>query len=248
MRCHRLFCSDLTEPAVVLSSEESHHAATSLRLSAGDGVVLFDGAGSEASGLITRVNRKRVDVEVGDVKQVPFELTCRLTLGVAMGRTHRQAYLVEKCTELGVAAIWPIIAERSTTRPSASAVIKWERRAVESAKQSQRAWVPQFEVPMSFKACLARAGKFAVAAITDIDSSATPFPTILERERHAKSMLVLVGPEGGWSDMEREEAAKAGLTRIRLGPTILRTETAAVALCAAVAMHFGRSDAAPAAS
>ena len=111
MRCHRLFCPDLTGSTVVLSPEESHHAATSLRLGVGDGVVLFDGAGSEASGLITRVNRKRVDVEVSDVKRVPFELTCRLTLGVAMGRTHRQAYLVEKCTELGVAAIWPIIAE-----------------------------------------------------------------------------------------------------------------------------------------
>lgn len=245
MRSHRLFCPDLTEPAAVLSPEESHHAATSLRLGVGDGVVLFDGAGSEASGLITRVNRKRVDVEVSDVKQVPFELTCRLTLGVAMGRTHRQAYLVEKCTELGVAAIWPIIAERSTTRPGASAVTKWERRAIESAKQSQRAWVPQFEAPMSFKACLARAGKFAVTAIADIDSAAVPFPTILERGRHAKSMLVLVGPEGGWSDAERDQAAKAGLTRIKLGPTILRTETAAVALCAAVAMHLGRTGAAP---
>lgn len=247
MRCHRLFCPDLTKPTVVLSPEESHHAATSLRLGVGDGVVLFDGAGSEASGLITRVNRKRVDVEVSNVKQAPFELTCRLTLGVAMGRTHRQAYLVEKCTELGVAAIWPIIAERSTTRPGASAVTKWERRAVESAKQSQRAWVPQFEASMSLETCLARAGKFDVAAIADFDRSATPFPTILEHKRHAKSMLVLVGPEGGWSDTEREQAARAGLTRIRLGPTILRTETAAVAVCAAVAMRLGRSDAAPSA-
>lgn len=242
MRRHRMFCPDLTKPTVVLSAEESHHAATSLRLSAGDGVVLFDGAGSEASGLITRVNRKRVDVEVSDVKQVPFELTCRLTLGVAMGRAHRQAYLVEKCTELGVAAIWPIIAEHSTARPGASAVTKWERRAVESAKQSGRAWVPQFEPPMSLTTCLARARKFDVAAMADTDRAATPFPALLERQRHARSMLVLVGPEGGWSDAERDEAKRAGLTRIKLGPTVLRTETAAVALCAAVAMHLGRSD------
>lgn len=246
MRCHRLFSPDLTGETVVLTPEESHHAATSLRVKAGDEIILFDGAGSEATGLITRVNRKRVDVAVSHHKSLPFELSCKLTLGVAMGRTHRQAYLVEKCTELGVAVIWPLITEHSTTRPGASAVAKWERRAIESAKQSHRAWVPQFEAPMSLKACLARANKFAVAAIADVDRSATPFPTILERGRNAKSMLVLVGPEGGWSDAERDQAAKANLTKTKLSPTILRTETAAVAVCAAVAMHFGRSDAAPA--
>ena len=227
-------------PAVVLSPEESHHAATSLRLSAGDSVALFDGAGSEADGLITRVNRKRVDVDISEIKRVPFELTCKLTLGIAMGRTHRQAYLVEKCTELAVAAIWPIIAERSTARPGASAVSKWERRAIESAKQSQRAWVPQFEATMPLGSCLAQASKFDVAAMADTGTNAIPLPEILGRNRDAKSMLILIGPEGGWSDAERSQAADAGWLVTGIGPTILRTETAAVAACAAVAMNFAR--------
>ena len=243
MRSYRLFCPDLTDNTVVLTPEESHHAATALRVKPGDDITLFDGAGTEAAGVITRVNKKRVDVALGGRKRLPFELSCKLTLAVAMGRTHRQAYLVEKCTELGVAAIWPLITEHSTTRPGASAVTKWERRAIESAKQSHRAWVPKFQQPMSLKACLDQAKTFDVAAIADTERSATPLPAILERGRNAKSMLVLVGPEGGWSDAERDQAAKAKLTRAKLSPTVLRTETAAVAICAAVAMGIGRNDA-----
>lgn len=245
MRSHRLFCLDLTQPTLALSPEESHHAITALRLSVGDAVVLFDGAGTEANGLITRVTRKRVDVEVNSVEQVPFELTCRLTLGVAMGRSHRQAYLVEKCTELGVAAIWPLIAERSTARPSASAVTRWTRRAIEAAKQSRRAWVPVIEAPATVAAGIARAADFDVKAMADVGASATPFPTLLARNRNAISMLILIGPEGGWSDAERHQAAAAGMLETGLGPTILRSETAAVAACAAVAMNFARRDPAP---
>lgn len=245
MRSHRLYCPELREPTVALSPEESHHAATALRLSAGDDVILFNGAGTEANGLITRVTRKRVDVEVSRVKQVPFELTCRLTLGVAMGRAHRQGYLVEKCTELGVAAIWPLIAERSTVRPGAAAVTRWTRRAIEAAKQSQRAWVPVIEAPATVKATIARAAGFDVKAIADVGAAAIAFPTLLARNRHARSMLILVGPEGGWSDAERRQAVGAGLLETGLGPTILRSETAAVAACAGVAMHFARSDPAP---
>lgn len=242
MRSYRLFCADLTDNTVVLTPEESHHAATALRLKAGDDITVFDGAGTEAAGVITRVNKKRVDVALGGRKRMPFELPCRLTLAVAMGRTHRQAYLVEKCTELGVAAIWPIITEHCTARPGASAVAKWERRAIESAKQSRRTWIPQFQAPMSLKACLDQAKTFDLAAIADVERSATPLPILLERARNAKSMLVLVGPEGGWSDAERDQAAKAKLARAKLSPTILRTETAAVAICAAVAMGVGRRD------
>lgn len=225
---------------MVLSAEESHHAATSLRLSVGAGVILFDGAGAEGTGRLTQVDRGRVSVEVESVRQRPFELSCKLTLGVAMGRAHRQSYLVEKCTELGVASIWPLVTQRSTARPGAPAVKRWLRRAIEAAKQSGRAWVPTIEAPMPLGGCVERVSEFGVAISADVGSSAAPFRTWLEQHAAAESMLVLIGPEGGWSDEERRLLADAGVTAISFGPTVLRTETAAVAVCAVVAVHFHR--------
>lgn len=241
MRRHRLYCPDLSEGANILSPEESHHAAKVLRLCVGGEVVLFDGAGGEAGGVITRVDRRRIDVETESITRRPFELSCKLTLGVAMSKAHRQAYLVEKCTELGVASIWPIITERGTSRPDASAVTRWSRRAIEAAKQSGRAWLPAIQPPMSLSECLTRVGEFDVACVTHPDETATPFLEVLDKHKGVKSMLALIGPEGGWSDEEQRQAAEAGAVPTKLGPTILRTETAAVAVCAAVAMRFDRA-------
>ena len=130
MQQPRLYCPDLCPGTLELPPEESRHLVSSLRASPGSEVVLFDGAGGEAAGVLQRVDRRRAQVVVGRVTRRPFELAHRLTLAVAMGRAHRQGYLVEKCTELGVAAIWPIVAARSVARPDKDAVARWSRRPV----------------------------------------------------------------------------------------------------------------------
>ncbi len=248
MRQPRLYCPDLCPGTVELSPEESSHLVASLRATEGSEVVLFDGAGGEATGVLQRAHRRRAQVVVGPVTRRPFELAYRLTLAVAMGRTHRQGYLVEKCTELGVAAIWPIVGARSVARPDKDAVAKWSRRAIEAAKQSGRAWVPEIAAPMHFAELLGRVEEFDAAAVADPSSSGPgrcaviPFDTVLAALPAEGTVLALVGPEGGWSDDERAQlqagrmATATRLTVVSLGPTILRTETAAVALCAAVAM------------
>ena len=243
MRSNRLYCPKLTEGILILSAEESHHAATALRLRIGAEVILFDGVGAEATGRITQVDRGRVSVETESIRQRPFELSCKVTLGVAMGRSHRQSYLVEKCTELGVASIWPLVTQRSTARPEAPAVKRWLRRAIEAAKQSGRAWIPTIEAPMPLAGCVERVSEFGVAISADIGRPAAPFRTWLEQHAAVESMLVFIGPEGGWSEEERRLLADAGVTAIRFGPTVLRTETVAVAVCAAVAVYFHRGDA-----
>jgi len=239
MRCYRLFHPSLAKGRIVLSTEESQHATASLRLKQGREVLLFDGAGQEAIGVITRVDRRQLCVDVQRITRRPFELSCKITLAVAMSKTHRQGYLIEKCTELGVAAIWPVIAERSTSRPDKTAVAKWSRRAIEAAKQSKRSWVPKIEPPVAFLKCLERLAEFDASSLTHTDPSATPFVTFLEAHREKSTLLLWVGPEGGWSDAECERAIQAGAVATSLGPTILRTETAAVAVCAATAIICG---------
>jgi 16S rRNA (uracil1498-N3)-methyltransferase len=256
MSPRRLYCSDLKEGLNLLPPEESHHAVSSLRARAGDEFVVFDGRGREASARVERVTRRQTQVVVERITERPFDLLHRITLAVAMTKAHRQGYLIEKCTELGAAAFWPILAERSVVRcvlraprltgrgadPASAAVDKWSRRAVEAAKQSARAWVPTVEAPQTFTQAVARIGEFSAAAIADPDPAGAAFNRFLSHHAPGGSVLVFVGPEGGWSESECREAVGAGAVRIRLSPTVLRSETAAVAVCAAAALYSASNE------
>lgn len=184
--------------------------------------------------MVAEAGRHLLRVAVQEVLQRPFELSRKTTLAVAMPKGQRAGYLIEKCTELGVAAIWPLLAERSVARPGSDSHRKWCRRAVEAAKQSQRAWVPTIAPPQSFGDTVARVGNFEDACLADTTKSAMSFRAFLATQ--SSSVLVWIGPEGGWTSTERAQAMEAGAVPIRLGPTILRAETAAVAACAAVAI------------
>lgn len=207
-----------------------------LRAKVDDEVVLFDGAGGEAAGAITAIKRKNVTVRVGSVVRRPFELSRRITLAVAAVRAHRQGYLVEKCTELGAAALWPMITARSVSKPESGVVEKWSRRAIEAAKQSGRAWLPQVSPPRSFAEVVVQARAFDAGALADTGGLSSRLLDFVSSTPMSCSLLVLVGPEGGWTDAERQLAGAAGIPPVTLGPTVLRTETAAVAVCAAVAL------------
>lgn len=233
----RLYCPDLAQGEVTLSPEESRHAAASRRVVVGQTLTLFDGAGGEAEATVTKADRGGLLVEVGEVVRYPHDSKIELTLAIAMGKTHRQSYVVEKCTELGVAAIWPMHTERSVAKPGAPVVRKWSRRAVEAAKQSRRRWLPKIEPPRSLAEIVDAFSSFAAVALADTSVEPTGFDVLLQRADAAAPVLVLVGPEGGWSESERTQLCSAGAVVVSLGPTILRTETAAVAACAAAAMR-----------
>jgi 16S rRNA (uracil1498-N3)-methyltransferase len=244
MRRYRLFCPELSEGPNELSVEESRHAVAALRMIPGQEVTLFDGKGNEATGVVSFP----VDPDLGSTKRRPltidaqrpiarpFELSHRITLAVAMTKPQRQGYLIEKCTELGVGVFWPLVAEFSVAKPSTAAIQRWSRRAIEAAKQSGRAWVPPIAVPQSFDDVLLRMDEFETACLTDVKPGNQTLGHLLEHCGMPANILVLVGPEGGWSEDERTRADDANVNRVSLGPTVLRTETAAIAVCAAVAM------------
>ena len=236
MPTKRLFCGEIGDGSVTLSAEESHHAISVLRVKPEEEVILFNGAGRQAVGVVTGVRRRRLEAMVTKITDRPFDLPRRLTVAVAMPKAARQGYLIEKCTELGAAAIWPISTDRSVVGAKAGTVEKWARRAREACKQSRRTWMPTIEKPRSFRECLDRIPEFDAAGFADANPCGKPFAGLLAGVPHDGSLLVCVGPEGGWSDRERESAVAAGAVPVDLGPTVLRTETAAIAVCAAVAM------------
>ncbi len=214
------------EPGLVaLSEAESRHAASSRRLSVGDEVVLFDGRGSEARGRIESIDRRIVRVEITIVENRDADAPLKLTLAVAFPKGPRQDVLVEKCTELGVAAIWPMRCARSIAEPSPHRLGKLRRTVIEACKQSQRAWLCELSDPVSFAEVVESVGRFDAAVLADGSADGS---TGGESTSH-KSVLVLVGPEGGFTAAELEAARDAGCGAFQLGRTILRTETAAIA-------------------
>ena len=173
--------------------------------------------------------------------QHEYDTAVQVTLAVAMPKTHRQSYLIEKCTELGVAAVWPIETERSVTKPGMAAVEKWQRRAIEAAKQSGRRWIPQIETLQTFHEAVARRDEFDHAVLAHREGETISLVNRFESVKPGDSVLAFIGPEGGWAEAECGRARDADLSLVRLAPTVLRTETAAVAFCAAVAARFSES-------
>jgi len=231
----RFFCPALTDDHVDLSSEEAHHARTVLRLGAGDEILVFDGQGTEARGRLDHVSRERVSLTLGERVRVPYEHRIRLTLAVAMPRAQRQHVLFEKCSEIGVEAVWPVDFERSVVRPGSGVQAKGQRTALEAAKQARRAWVPRVQGPQSFAATLGRGSSFERAVVLTPLPQAVPLVRLLAESRGGDRLLVWIGPEGGLTDAELASARQVGAQIASLGPTTLRIETAAIVTAALVA-------------
>lgn len=220
---------------VTLSAEESRHAVVSLRIKPGQEVVVFDGTGRQADARVLQTSKTAMTVDVGLITASPPELSKELTLAVAMPRTHRQGYLIEKCTELGVTAVWPVLAERAVAKPRKDALQRWTRRAIEAAKQSHRASVPTIAHPRPLAEILATGSQFDAVALAHREPPTMALGEFMDDHSQARSILVLVGPEGGWSPAEIRASADSNATRVTLAANVLRTETTAVAVCAVVA-------------
>jgi len=212
----------------MLSDQEAHHARTVRRLQVDEAVVLFDGQGTEGAGRISEVGRDGVRVEIDTLRQREFDAPVQLTLAVAMPKGARQEFLIEKCTELGVASFWPMICKRNVARPSPTRLSKWMRTALEACKQSQRAHLPDIAEPQHLEGILRRCAEFNCCYVAHPTGSG---PLGVTGTPGAKA-LILVGPEGGFSDSELTAAYSAGLISLSLGHTILRSETAAIAAAA----------------
>ena len=238
----RFYHPSLTHGRIVLSPEESHHAGSVLRCSVGDRAWLFDGQGREAFGHIADTHRGAVAVDVEQLREPPTTERIRLTLAVAMPRNQRQVFLFETCTELGVWAIWPMVCTRSVVKPAADRATRWKRTTIEAAKQCRRCRLPLVADTQPFSATVARADEFDALVVTSVSPSSTPLSEVLVRHRAnavnsgPMSLIVWIGPEGGLTTEEEESTAAVGATKANLGDTVLRVETAAVAVAALVAL------------
>lgn len=241
MTAHRFHAPDLHPGILDLSPNEAHHANAVMRLKPGDAVELFDGKGAIAVGTLQSSGKRGASVEVTEIQRVERPNSNPLVLAMAIPKSPRQSFLFEKCTELGVDAIWPITFDRSVVKTSASGVAKWERTIIEAGKQCRTAYLPEILSPLRFKEAVGTHRDDATHVVCD-PSASTSIADPIRALDSGRSCVVWIGPEGGMTDHETEQLASRGAVMAKLGGNILRIETAAIAVAAAFALFAKSTD------
>lgn len=225
---HRFFVEPpVDSDHVVLAGTESHHLRNVLRLKLGDAVTLFDGTGREHAARVVQLSRSDVELNILRTESVDRELRRQAVVGVTLPKGDRQRWLVEKLVELGATRLVPLRTARSIVHPSASALARLRRTVIEASKQCGRNRLMEIGVTTSFQEYLASPPDSAYRWIADRAGVHRPDAT---RAREAGDTYVLIGPEGGLTDLECQAAAAFGWRSMALGDRILRIETAAVVM------------------
>ncbi len=232
MRLPRFHLPSLRAGDCELTGDEAHHAIGVLRLRAAAKIELFDGSGGRALATVSHVRRGHVAVTIESVQPAPPQPTPRVILAVAPPKGPRQQVLVEKCTELGAAAFQPLLTARSVVKGSDALVQHWRRWALEACRQCGRDRLPEVRPCLECTAVFDERRAGGRMLLADTSPDAAPPSAWVKDASTAAEVLVLVGPEGGWTPEEREAAIRVGATRVSLSRHILRVETAAIAATA----------------
>lgn len=233
----------------VLDGKEGHHAATVRRIRVGERILLSDGAGGLADTVVTAVERDRLELLV-DARSEAHRPTPTVGLVQALPKAERSELSVELATEAGIDSIYPWQSSRCVARwegvKAVKGVAKWRGVAAAASKQSRRPFVPEVHDLLDTAAVVslvtsvtARGGIVAVLhEAATAEFSSLPF-------RDVSEVLLVVGPEGGIDDKEIDKLTGAGATPVMLGPTVLRTSTAAAVALGAIGVSTDRWSSAP---
>ncbi|MBW2986153.1 16S rRNA (uracil(1498)-N(3))-methyltransferase [Candidatus Woesearchaeota archaeon] len=232
----RFFNEKLPKGAKVnIEGEEARHMHV-LRLKKGDQICLFDGKGSELKGKIEAIGPRKVEIKIVARGKVRIERVS-VDLATAVPKGKRFDWLIQKATELGVVRIRPIIAHRSVVKPKQSAKSeRWSKIGVEAAKQSQRSTIPEITEALKFDEFIDFTDEYDLKLIA-LPTAEQGLKEVL-RKRKPNRVICLVGPEGGFTDEEIEEAKRKGFIPVRLGREILRIETAGIAILSMINYEY----------
>lgn len=238
MRLSRILTEQTLSPGreVVLNAAEGRYVAQVLRMRAGQPLILFDGSGIDFEAELAQCDRRGCTVRV--IREVSREQPPRLKLhlGIGISRGERMDFAIQKSVELGVMAITPLLTERGTVRLKAERLEKrlahWRGVINSACEQSGRSLVPELHPPAALSQWL---GEHPQGLLLYHKAG----QTLADCPAPGSQLHLLIGPEGGLSESERSLAQSVGFIAVRLGPRVLRTETAPIAALAAIQMLWG---------
>lgn len=225
---------------IALPENAATHLSRVLRLGVGDACVLFNGDGHDHAAQIVSISKRELRVRIGLATAVDRESPLRLVLLQGIARGEKMDLILQKATELGVSEVHPLSSQRSEVKlddaRAAKRLAHWQSVVASACEQSGRATLPRVSAPASLAAVLNALPPGGLRMILDPDGRLSLPSLALEP---AAPVLLAVGPEGGWSPLDRDQLHAAGFQGLRLGPRILRTETAGLAAIAALQARFG---------
>jgi 16S rRNA (uracil1498-N3)-methyltransferase len=230
MSRRRWIADEVSSNRAAITGDHADHLVRVLRARVGQEFDIATGAVVRRGRIVT-IDDSRVEFELGE--EVPMSPILHVTLLLAVFKFDRMEWAIEKCTELGVSRIVPVIARRTDAHlaaASAKRVERWRRIAVQAAEQSRRAAPPEIAVSLKLQDAVNLTG--AVRIVLAESEQQTVLRDLLAPPRLEDNILLAIGPEGGWAEDELRLFQKAGWISASLGPTILRAETAAIAATA----------------
>ena len=237
----------LTGPGrVYLTGSEAHHARNVLRLTPGDEVLLMDGFGSQYRARLTALHPGGVELEALEEEQAPEEPSLKLTLGLALLKSDHMDLVVQKGTELGLHTLAPLTSARTKVRLSRERakqkVERWREISRQSLKQCGRSRPVQIDPVAGLDDFLEHADSMSLRIILHTEGGPGKWASLgdlCSRGERPLSATVLVGPEGGFTAEEASLAVRAGFEPVRMGPRIMRGETAALAIISILGFELG---------
>jgi len=226
-----------------IEGDEVKHIRKVLRLKAGDEIIVFDGLGKEFEGAIVEEGLSSVVIKIQNIFSSKRDSPLEVTLAQSLLKGEKMDYLIQKATELGVKEIIPFFSSRSVPLLEKSKKLKrhhrWERIAIEASKQCGREVVPKIESLQDYSDMLQTALPDTLRLIL-WEKEGIKLKEILERLKEKKKIFFIIGPEGGFSQLEVDEAKKTGFIPVTLGRRILRAETAS--LCFLSILQYEKGD------
>ena len=223
----------ITPHTICITGDLLHHLRASLRVRPGDCLTLNDGCGTRYRVEVTHLTAQVIDSRIIDRQTEPARTTSSIVLGQALIKGDKMDWVIQKATELGVAAIVPIHSTHSVIKPNSERLehqrSRWERIARDAAQQSERWTIPTIADPIDVAEICQHYASATLKSMLVERSSGSSLATIPLPRGSQHPIVLLVGPEGGWAPEEQSLAQEQGFLPLTLGPRILRAETASIA-------------------
>jgi 16S rRNA (uracil1498-N3)-methyltransferase len=221
------------DETLTVDGEEARHILSVLRHGAGDQIDVADGRGTKYRVMIEEVSRDFLQGRILSRTRMENEPACQVTLAQAICRKERMDFLVEKATEIGVWSIIPIVTQRNLVKVDDASrekvkIERWRRVAIAAMKQSLRTVLPEIHDVTPFDQLLPQINNYDLCLVASLDRDAKNAGECEQLKAKPQKVLLIVGPEAGFTDEELSKAKAEGAFPVSLGPRRLRTETAGV--------------------
>ncbi|HEY5626895.1 MAG TPA: 16S rRNA (uracil(1498)-N(3))-methyltransferase [Nitrospira sp.] len=235
--------SAIAPPTIRIAEPLLRHLKNSLRLQPGESLTVTDHAGTRYRATVTQITAKALDAQIIETSPAPPRTAPTLVLAQALLKGDKMDWVIQKATELGVDRIIPMHTKHGVVKTQPDRVehqkARWERIALEAAQQSERWTLPTIDQPVDLKQLVRQQANAATKIILSERSHELPLMKARLTNNPRDTIVVVIGPEGGWDEGELRQAEEAGFQAVTIGQRILRAETATVAAVSIVQGRLG---------